>query len=410
MNRLFLGILCSILIVMPVMGQTVPPPTARLGNFTVRGAASQEMTSSGLVGAHPSLPLNSKVKITNPENNREIEITIIGRIQPSLSRIIDLSPAAIRALDMTAGGQVILTVPAPPPIAWARQSELIVDMSREEPPKTFSGTQEIVQIAPAQNAPAGGSSNNMEALLQAFLVAQGANRQDAGQTSVTSEAVITAPSSGSSKSSEFLAWLMAMSLDTRSAREARYAREAREAREAQEAREAREAREVREAREAREVREIREAREAREAAAARQISSQPAANNDTNRQSVLSNLRDSNTPPGFRISANQSTRQQDTIQTEAQKSSVNNQPPVQLIPGLPDANSGKVYRLQIGAYSTPETAARAVELLLSAGFNVELELSNPVYRVVVTGINARDVQPVSVRLGSFGFNQIWVRD
>jgi cell division protein FtsN len=77
---------------------------------------------------------------------------------------------------------------------------------------------------------------------------------------------------------------------------------------------------------------------------------------------------------------------------------------------LPDANSGKVYRLQVGAYSSMESAAKTVELLLSAGFNVELELSNPVYRVVITGINARDVQPVSVRLGSFGFNQIWVRE
>ena len=91
MKRFILAVVIITMIVPAVMAQ------ARLGDFTMRGAASQEMRAQGLVGAHPSLPLNSRVKITNPRNGVEIEVTIVARIDPSLNRIIDLSPAAIQA-------------------------------------------------------------------------------------------------------------------------------------------------------------------------------------------------------------------------------------------------------------------------------------------------------------------------
>ena len=64
MKRLIFAILCVFGIVTMVFAQ------ARLGDFVMRGAASQVMTAEGLVGAHPSLPLNSMIKITNPTINK----------------------------------------------------------------------------------------------------------------------------------------------------------------------------------------------------------------------------------------------------------------------------------------------------------------------------------------------------
>ncbi|GHV43755.1 hypothetical protein AGMMS49546_26280 [Spirochaetia bacterium] len=47
---------------------------------------------------HPSLPFNSRVRITNLRNRRQAEATVIGRIAASKDRIIELSPALGSAL------------------------------------------------------------------------------------------------------------------------------------------------------------------------------------------------------------------------------------------------------------------------------------------------------------------------
>jgi cell division protein FtsN len=66
--------------------------------------------------------------------------------------------------------------------------------------------------------------------------------------------------------------------------------------------------------------------------------------------------------------------------------------------------------LQVGAFSAHETADRTARNIRSAGFDVELELAGTVYRVMVIGIASADVYQASVRLGSLGFSQVWVRD
>ena len=83
---------------------------------------------------------------------------------------------------------------------------------------------------------------------------------------------------------------------------------------------------------------------------------------------------------------------------------------VQII-GLPSPNSGRVYRLQIGAFSSAETAARAVRQLQAAGFDATQELtSNNMRRVFAAGIPAASVSDAAQRLGSIGFSQVWVRE
>jgi len=90
-----------------------------------RGNATQEMTDEGLTARHHSLPIDSKARITNIANGKQVEVTITGRIVPSPTRIVDLSPAAARALDIGPGDVVMITQilvapsasePPPPPV------------------------------------------------------------------------------------------------------------------------------------------------------------------------------------------------------------------------------------------------------------------------------------------------------
>jgi len=315
MKKLFFVIFCAFL-----MFSTLPAQ-ARLGDFSMRGAASQEMSNSGLVGAHASLPLNSRVKITNPQNGREVEVTIVKRIEPSLNRMIDLSHSALAALQMKPDEQVIITVGAPPrPVYHAgRQSEPIIDMMEpvlvmrdipqdlnQEPALSVqqsltSAQQPVIEpTPPAIDVPKAAAAQpvaedkNIPVLPATPGLASNSEREaadlqwqeiqmdpyypeyviEALKDPSMKDAFITASSRG--KSAEFLAWLMAMSIEAREARDSREARlireerEIREAREMRDAREAREAREIREAREARMAREEREIREAREARMARE--------------------------------------------------------------------------------------------------------------------------------------------
>jgi rare lipoprotein A len=68
--------------------------------FHQRGSATRTMRSNELVGAHATLPLGTKVVVTNLRNDRHITITITGRIAASGNRIIDLSQVAAIALRM----------------------------------------------------------------------------------------------------------------------------------------------------------------------------------------------------------------------------------------------------------------------------------------------------------------------
>ena len=468
-KRLFLFIFCSTLIISPIMAQSGPV------DFTMRGAASQEMKTEGFVGAHPSLPINSKAKISNPQNGKEIEITIIGRIEPSLNRIIDLSPAAISALDIKAGDTVVLTVSAPPrPVSGMGEpivdiSELIAvnqesseiaaqqeavrqETARLEAARLEAARQETARQEAARLEASRQETARLEAAIQEAARLEAARDEAAAKNQVsqvnqgmsndylkdTGDLSGITPSNNENK--EFLAWLMAMTLDSRDARESREMREAREIREAREAREIREMREAREMRETREARDVREnlKPENNQSAADSQIAAdnksvtdnkpaaasqsaadiQPAANNksETNNQldnpSILNYLPGlSNAKPELRAASNLSQSKENNLNSLQNTQSVSVKPDdIQIIPGLPDRNSGKTYRLQVGSYSTREAAAEAAELVKTAGFTVQQEYIDSFYRILATNINSIDVYPSSVRLGSLGFSQIWVRE
>jgi cell division protein FtsN len=423
MKRLFFIIIFASFAAAYSVGQ------ARLGDFTIRGAASQEMMAEGLVGAHPSLPLNSRVKITNPRNGREIDITITDRIDPSLNRIVDLSSAAINALNMRAGEQVVLTVSAPPrPVSQVpRQPEQIIDLF--EPTITAQAERQAVDeqpvvpvLAPAAQITAPAQVERVyvpereRVVEQVHVVEQprvqnqqidGSSRELTGELLEAFQFAFTnrdISNFSRNESPEFLAWLMAMTIE---------ARESREAREAREAREQREARDIREAREVRDSMVF--SRNPNEVNTNGQ-SSEPVSVNQGARSDAPVNNIPSNQPfttnintlvPDLRVAANQG---------QPQNRSPSVTPPpvrsdaIQIIPGLPDRNSGKIYSLQIGAFSTQDIANRTAGLLRGAGFEVAIEFSGAIYRVMATGISASDVHSASIRLGSLGFAQIWVRE
>jgi rare lipoprotein A len=66
------------------------------------GTASGEKLNPGaLTAAHRSLPFGTKVKVTNKSNGRSVVVTINDRGPFVRGRLIDVTPAAACALDLT---------------------------------------------------------------------------------------------------------------------------------------------------------------------------------------------------------------------------------------------------------------------------------------------------------------------
>jgi rare lipoprotein A (peptidoglycan hydrolase) len=82
--------------------------------FEGRKTASGEIyNGNDLVAAHPVYPMGTRVRVTNLENARAVEVTIIDRSARGKGRnhpIIDLSRAAAERLDFIRRGKTNVTV------------------------------------------------------------------------------------------------------------------------------------------------------------------------------------------------------------------------------------------------------------------------------------------------------------
>jgi hypothetical protein len=83
---------------------------------------------------------------------------------------------------------------------------------------------------------------------------------------------------------------------------------------------------------------------------------------------------------------------------------------VMVMPGLPDPNSNKVYRLQVGSFNSQNAAAHTYRSLQDAGFNPVYEHSQNFYRVIIADIPAASVANTVQRLGAIGIREVWVRE
>jgi rare lipoprotein A len=68
---------------------------------------------AGLTAAHPSLPFGSKIKVTNLANGKSVEVEITDRGPFAEGRIIDLSQAAAKALEMIDSGTATVRLELP---------------------------------------------------------------------------------------------------------------------------------------------------------------------------------------------------------------------------------------------------------------------------------------------------------
>ena len=83
---------------------------------------------------------------------------------------------------------------------------------------------------------------------------------------------------------------------------------------------------------------------------------------------------------------------------------------IKIIPKLPDPNNGKVYRIQVAAFSQAALAQVCFDRLKTAGFSPAYEQNGNLYRVVISGVKASDVSYAAQRLNAAGFTEAWLRE
>jgi rare lipoprotein A len=71
-----------------------------------RTASGQRLNTEALTAAHRSLPIGSKVKVTNKRNGQSVVVTINDRGPFVRGRVIDVTPAAAQALGFSGLTQV----------------------------------------------------------------------------------------------------------------------------------------------------------------------------------------------------------------------------------------------------------------------------------------------------------------
>jgi rare lipoprotein A len=67
-----------------------------------------------MTAAHPTLPMGTKAKVTNLENGKKVEVRINDRGPYADDRVIDLSGAAAKKLDMKEGGTAEVKIETKP--------------------------------------------------------------------------------------------------------------------------------------------------------------------------------------------------------------------------------------------------------------------------------------------------------
>ena len=73
-------------------------------------ASGQKLNPNALTAAHRTLPFGTKVRVTNKSNGRSVIVTINDRGPFTRGRIIDVTPAAARAIGFSGLAQVSLNV------------------------------------------------------------------------------------------------------------------------------------------------------------------------------------------------------------------------------------------------------------------------------------------------------------
>jgi hypothetical protein len=79
-------------------------------------------------------------------------------------------------------------------------------------------------------------------------------------------------------------------------------------------------------------------------------------------------------------------------------------------PYMPNADNGKVYRVQVGSYQNTWHAKEAFDRLTTVGFQPAYERYGDYIRVVIPSIPAQDMPAVARLLGRVGFTEALIRE
>ncbi len=75
-----------------------------------RTASGERVTAASLTAAHRTLPFGTMVRVTNRNSGRSVVVRIVDRGPFIRGRVIDVTPAAARALGFSGLAQVSLAV------------------------------------------------------------------------------------------------------------------------------------------------------------------------------------------------------------------------------------------------------------------------------------------------------------
>jgi hypothetical protein len=316
------------------------------------GTATQEIKTDGLSAAHSKIPIGSKARVTNPANGLEIEVTITAEIPESPQRIIDLSPSAARALDVRPGAPVIvasISQQIPPEKPSKPASEVEVQMGKQ--PFYITINNYIINSG-KPDSPENRQEYPAQKDQAGYDVKTGPNNPDYTAQAPDRAAEMVIPPAP--PPAQPAAIPPAMPIDQPSTAVLPVSPSAQPI---------------------------------------AQPSVQPIA------QPIAQPSVQPETPPPAAPEALPG------------KTPLFTSPAIydpQIIPGLPNPNTDKVYRLLVGTYPGVDSAFPVYKQLQAAGFEVAQEQAGDMCKVFVADIPASRVYYAAKRLGAIGFSQIWI--
>ncbi|WP_439883220.1 septal ring lytic transglycosylase RlpA family protein [Pontibacter sp. MBLB2868] len=96
-----------------------------------RTASGEKYDKTLFTAAHPSLPFDTQLEITNPKNGKTVVVRVNDRMPRNKHRVIDLSRAAAEEIGIVRAGIGYVKIKAVP-IEQEKQQEVPLAVSRAE--------------------------------------------------------------------------------------------------------------------------------------------------------------------------------------------------------------------------------------------------------------------------------------
>jgi hypothetical protein len=335
------------------------PISAQIASFSQRGKATQGIAGSGYTIAHPNLPINSQVKVTNTANGKEVEATVIDRVPASNDRIADVSRGVWDALGLSPDTDILLSISPPPrqrapdPVP-APQAELAGNPPPTAPPVARSTAPSPVESRPTAQETNPASNGDFYITLKNIM--REVVRENQSATLPSTQVITVYPPyppqnvvNNQSVNNDSVPGNTAYP----------------------------------------------------QGSAAQPTYVLPPPNQGPVMQAA---------PPAYVPPPPQRPALQATPPNQDCYANSTPQPTrLQIIPRLPNPNGREIYNLQVGSFCDPGAANRLENRLRAAGFNVARDHYNTLHRVLVAGIPAAMVQSTAQRLEAMGIKQIWVK-